>query len=305
MKTQVPILLMAFIRPDLIQKVMKHLAKFSPPILYVMGDGPRNADEEVLCEKSREIALNPSWECEVIPIFNDCNEGIVASFVKGMERMFSEHEFGIYLEDDVLLSKSFYKFSSDLLMRYRNHSNVGHINATNMLPQYKPKHKASYIFGNFITEWGFATWSRMWKSYDVNIREWNSINKNALISEICFNFRSKRNFKKMLELHCNNPRPLAWGYQWQFNCLNNKALAITPSANMSLNIGFERNDSTNTFGQNPIASKLQDCDFPLSHPKEIIADLQYDRVVSNTLCPSDWSILRGKVRNKFSKFIKI
>ena len=178
--------------------------------------------------------------------------------------------------------------------------------------------KNNFIYEGTVRHRRFTPFNRTFKYkifmtfFDINHIEkmfkksifWN-INKKALISEICFNFRSKRNFKKMLELHCNNPRPLAWGYQWQFNCLNNKALAITPSANMSLNIGFERNDSTNTFGQNPIASKLQDCDFPLSHPKEIIADLQYDRAVSNTLCPSDWSILRGKVRNKFSKFIKI
>jgi hypothetical protein len=296
---------MAFIRPDLIQKVMEHLSKFSPPVLYIMGDGPRNEHEEELCEKSRNIALNPSWKCEVVPILNNHNEGVVASFIKGIDRMFSEHEFGIYLEDDVLLSKSFYNFSSDLLIKYRDNPSVGHINATNMAPHYKPKYEASYIFGNFITEWGFATWRRMWKSYDVNIRKWNSTNKKAMVSEACFNFRSKRSFKKMLDLHCNNPRPLAWGYQWQFNCLYNKALAITPSVNMSLNIGFERQDSTNTFGKNPIAHQLQDCQFPLSHPKEIVRDMQFDRTVLNALCPSDWSVLKGKVRNKLPKFLRI
>ena len=108
MQTEVPILLMAFIRPDLVKRAMERLSKFAPPILYVMGDGPRSESEASLCEQSRKIAMNPTWECEVIPILNDDNQGVVASFVKGMNKMFSEHEFGIYLEDDIMLSESFY-----------------------------------------------------------------------------------------------------------------------------------------------------------------------------------------------------
>ena len=52
MSTHVPIMLMAFIRPDLIKKCMRQLAKFEPPILYVMGDGPRDLNEEKLCNES-------------------------------------------------------------------------------------------------------------------------------------------------------------------------------------------------------------------------------------------------------------
>ena len=76
-----------------------------------MGDGPRNEKEAILCQESRSIALNPPWKCEVIPILNAQNEGIVKSFIKGMNRMFSDYEYGIYLEDDIMLSPSFYQFA--------------------------------------------------------------------------------------------------------------------------------------------------------------------------------------------------
>ena len=38
MSNDVPVLIMAFIRPDLITRAMEYLSKSAPPILYVMGD---------------------------------------------------------------------------------------------------------------------------------------------------------------------------------------------------------------------------------------------------------------------------
>jgi len=297
-QNKIPVMLMAFIRPDLLKKCLQHLEKFAPPILYVMGDGPRNEKEAALCEQSRELALSPGWKCEVIRIFNDQNEGIVKSFIKGMNLMFSDHEYGIYLEDDIMLSPSFYQFAHELLIKYKDEPKIGHINATNAAPHYRNPEDSSYHFGNYITEWGFATWRRVWESYDINMSEWEKINKNKILRKSTFNSRSKNSLKQMFDLHCNNPSPLAWGYQWHFNCLKNNYLSITPACNMSLNLGFEREDSTNTFGGNPIANQLDEAEFPLLHPSEIKPNESFDRLVENTICPSYTKVFIGKLFNR-------
>lgn len=294
---------MAFIRPDLIKKAMEHLSKFTPPILYVMGDGPRNNSEEELCEKSRNIALNPSWECEVIPILNNSNEGIVNCFIKGMNRMFSEHEFGIYLEDDIILSRSFYQFTQELLIKYRDETKIGHINATNVLPDYSNQSGNSYHFGNYITEWGFATWRRVWKTYDVNMPDWEHVDQRHILRKTTFNCRSRKSLKRMFDLHCNNPSPLAWGYQWHFNCLKNNLLSITPSKNLSVNLGFEREDSTNTIGKNPFLNGLGTLSFPLRHPEKIVADTTFDKRTEEAICPSHWKVILGKLRSRVKLLI--
>ena len=54
-----------------------------------------------------------------------------------MNKMFSEHEFGIFLEDDVLLSPTFLKFAEEIFLKYRNDERVGHINASNFIPDFK------------------------------------------------------------------------------------------------------------------------------------------------------------------------
>jgi hypothetical protein len=299
MQTEVPILLMAFIRPDLVKRAMERLSKFAPPILYVMGDGPRSESEASLCEQSRKIAMNPTWECEVIPILNDDNQGVVASFVKGMNKMFSEHEFGIYLEDDIILSDSFYDFALEILLTYRNDTRIGHVNSTNFIPHYDPKdYQGSYFFSEYAFEWGFATWKRMWDLYDVDMLDWRDMNQKKMLGDHCFNSRERKSLKRMFDLHCDNPRPLAWGYQWLFSCLHNKALAVTPKVNMSLNVGFNRNDSTNTSGENPVANPIASCRFPLIHPSKICRDVEYDGNVSKLVSPSYLSVFSGKACNK-------
>lgn len=289
---------MAFIRPDLLRKCLNNLSSFKPPVLYVMGDGPRNSTEKRLCERSRFLALNPPWKCKVIPIFNEQNEGIVKSFIKGMNKMFSEHEFGIYLEDDIMLSPSFYQFAQELLIKYRDEPKIGHINATNVAPHYRNLEDRSYYFGNYITEWGFATWRRVWQKYDVNMIDWKHVDQRYLLKKTTFNLRSRRSLRRMFDLHCDNPSPLAWGYQWHFNCLNNNLLSITPSKNLSWNLGFERNDSTNTFGKNPFKNSLDNLIFPLKHPANILADTTFDKRMEDEICPSYWKVFIGKLGNR-------
>jgi len=293
---------MAFIRPDLLKKSLDQLTVLSPQVLYVSIDGPRSKNEEALVEECRSIALNPGWNCEIIPLFRDENIGLVQSFVKSMNRMFSEHEFGIFLEDDVLLSPSFLKFAEEIFLKYRNDERVGHINASNFIPHFKKPCSDSYYFSEYSHVWGFGTWRRIWKKYDLDMKSWKSIDQKKLLHKHSFSLRERKGIKKMFDLHCENPDPWACDYQWQFNLLFNNALSVTPAVNMSLNIGFNREDSTHTKGQHPMASPLSQCSFPLKHPSVIERSVCYDKALANKMCPSYSSLYFNKIVNKLNPF---
>ena len=299
MSNDIPILLMAFIRPDLLKKSLEHLSKLAPTILYVAIDGPRNSREENLVEQCKSLALNPGWNCEVIPIFRDCNIGIVKSFVMGMDKMFRDHEFGIFLEDDVLLSAKFLEFCKEIFYKYRHNQLIGHINSSNFLNTSETNFKkSSYFFSQYSHIWGFGTWRRMWKKYDVNMKSWEETNKKKLLKKHCFSYRERRNTKKMFDLHCNNPDPWASDYQWTFTLLKNNSLSITPYSNMSLNIGFNRDDSTHTIGENPFERKLDECYLPLRHPTTIERHINLDRQIASLICPSYTNIYKSLIKRK-------
>jgi hypothetical protein len=293
---------MAFIRPDLLRKSLEHLRYLSPNILYVSIDGPRSKDEEGLVEECRSIALNPGWKCEIVPIFRDENIGLVKSFVKSMDKMFSEHEFGIFLEDDVLLSPTFLNFAEEIFIEYRNNNRVGHVNASNFIQDFQKPFSDSYFFSEYSHVWGFGTWRRIWKNYDLDMKSWKSVDQKKLINRHAFSLRERKHTKKMFDLHCENPDPWACDYQWHFNLLFNNALAVTPSVNMSLNIGFDREDSTHTKGQNPMALPLSKCSFPLKHPSIVERSIDYDKALAKKMCPSYSSVYFNKILNKINPF---
>ena len=91
---------MVFNRPDLTQKVMSQLSIAKPPIIYLIADGPRNEIEKIQCDKTRNIALNPTWPCRVIPFFRKKNVGMVRQFKDGLDFVFEKYDRLIFMEDE-------------------------------------------------------------------------------------------------------------------------------------------------------------------------------------------------------------
>jgi hypothetical protein len=304
MSKLVPIALMVFNRPDLTIRIMDQLSKSRPPLLYVIADGPRNKEEELLCSQTREIALNPSWPCQVVPFVREENVGMVKQFKGGLDYIFEKHENVIFLEDDILLSPSFYLFACEMLERYKNSQNIGHINFSNFYPSHCVENQHDYFLSTYFLVWGFATWKKIWKSYDISMPMWKSINQKHILRTYFHNQRERKSMKKMFDLHSYNLNPWTYDYQWLFNCMSKNLFAITPSKNLSLNIGFERTDATHNFGKNPFAEKLEEVTFPIKHPLNLLRDKAFDKKISNKSCPNYFNLYFTKIKNRVDSILK-
>ena len=105
----------------------------------------------------------------------------------------------------------------------------------------------------------------------------------------------------MFDLHCDNQDPWTWDYQWVFNCMFKDTLVISPKVNLCLDIGFEREDSTHNKGANPFSNPLEDLEFPLVHPSDIVRNWTYDRALSGAICPSAFQAFKGKLLKKIAR----
>jgi hypothetical protein len=301
MSKLVPIALMVFNRPDLTIRIMDQLSKSRPPLLYVIADGPRNKEEELICSQTREIALNPTWPCKVVPFVREKNVGMVRQFKEGLDFVFEKNDRLIFMEDDHLLSPSFYRFSVELLEKYLSDEQIGHINLSNLIPSYSVNHQDSYLFSTHFFVWGFATWKRVWKTYDISMPEWLSVNQSKILDKFCFSARERTNAKKMFDLHAGNTKPWTYDYQLTFNCLHRNTLAITPTRNLCKNIGFEREDAIHNKGSNPFLFPLDEVNFPLTHPNSLKRNIQFDRHLSDKICPSTSKLITNRIINKMKK----
>lgn len=298
MSEDIPVALMIFNRPDLTRQVMDQLAKAKPSILYVIADGVRSDEEQGECTKAREIALNPTWPCKVVPWLRENNVGMVKQFKEGLDFVFNEHDSLIFMEDDHFLSPSFYQFSCELLERYKANSKIVHINLTNYDPKFTLKQTSDYFCSSHFSVWGFATWKHVWQTYDISMPEWKNHSKQNFFKFYFKNKRIAEGYTKMFDLHCDNTDPWTYDYQWLFNSMQLRGYALTPKHNLCSNIGFEREDATHNKGKNPFLHPIEELNFPLQHPDKLNRNELFDEHISRLMCPSIFQRALNRITQK-------
>jgi hypothetical protein len=251
MAFEVPVLLIIFNRPDVTAEVVAALRKVRPRRLFIAADGPRlNFETDVeLCLRTREIASNPDWECEVITLFQKENLGVGGGPNAALSWFFEQVEEGIILEDDCLPSQSFFEFCAYFLAKYRDHPRVATVGGNFFLPHLL-RMQQPYYFSKYFQVWGWATWRRTWQHYHFDLSflpegEWDRIcqeNSATLVEAKYWQYVVRALAKGTID---------AWDFQLSLICWKEKLLHISPARNLVKNIGF-RPDASHTVLESPM-----------------------------------------------------
>ena len=127
-------------------------------------------DDVPACRETRLLAAQVDWPCEVKTLFRDANLGCRAAVSSAITWFFEHVEAGIILEDDCLPDLSFFPFCAELLEKYMHNDSVASISGDCFAPRRYRK-GASYSFSKYQHIWGWATWKRAWKHFDVNVTQ--------------------------------------------------------------------------------------------------------------------------------------
>jgi hypothetical protein len=271
-----PVLFLIFNRPETTKKVFEAIRKARPEKLFIAADGPREnkIGENELCNEARTIVTQIDWPCEVKTLFRENNLGCKIGVSSAITWFFEHVENGIILEDDCLPDMSFFRFCEELLEYYKDDERIMHISGDNF--QFEKKRgDGDYYFSKINHVWGWATWRRAWKYYDVSLNSLDKFIENNYIRDI---FSDEKISKKWLNLFIKTKKGKidTWDYQWTYSMWTQNGLAILPNVNLVKNIGFG-NTATHTKSSN---SKLERNDtVALSinkHPTMIVRDLEAD-----------------------------
>lgn len=279
-----PVLLIAFNRPKLTQKVIERVKEIKPKFLYVAIDGARknHPEDKNKCDQIKNFVSNIDWQCKVKTLFQKNNLGCKLGPVAAIDWFFKHVEKGIILEDDVLADKSFFYFCDELLNRYQNDSRVASISGNNF--QFgKQQTEDSYYFSRYSHTCGWATWKRSWRLYDVDIRLWKKLKKEKWLDHIFSNKLDAYYWKLIFDGVYSGNINTAWDYQWNFMTWVNGMLSVIPNQNLVKNIGFGIPDATHTKRRSHLAKiPVIPVRFPLNHPKTIVRNtLADDRTQKN------------------------
>lgn len=110
MSYPVPVLLIAFNRPETTSQVLALLQELKPQRLYLACDGPRpdRPKDADLCAAVRELlASGITWSCEVHRLMRPANLGCRLGVSGAIDWFFEQEEEGVILEDDILPEPSF------------------------------------------------------------------------------------------------------------------------------------------------------------------------------------------------------
>jgi len=275
-----PVAFFIFNRPDTTRRVFEEIRKVRPATLLVVADGPRTPAEASKCRETRAIIETVDWPCRVLKNYSETNLGCKIRVSSGLDWVFDEVEEAIILEDDCLPSQSFFFFCQELLNRYRNDERIMHITGDNFQATNKDFNcPESYYFTHITHIWGWASWRRAWRHYDVNVRQWPAVKQSHLLSKL---FREdgavarwEEKFQDYYEGKINS-----WDGQWSLACFAAGGLCVVPRLNLISNIGLvDATHAAHRESHKLFDIEAHELDFPLVHPRNISVNIEAENFV--------------------------
>lgn len=239
MSNNTAILVIYFNRPKVLEKLLFLLREIKPSNIFFSCDGPRqenfdDLDNIALCKKLVDKMVD--WECKKFSVSLAHNLGCDLHVPKAINWFLSQVDCGIILEDDCLISPDFYRFSSEILKKYKDNDRVMNISAANF--QQKRWGDSDYYYSAYPTNWGWATWARAWQKYDSNLTDLDGFLSNEKQFKEIIPNQSHRRFWSRFFKGLRAQKYTFWDAKWVYTIWKNNGISITPNVNLVSNIGY-------------------------------------------------------------------
>jgi hypothetical protein len=283
----VPVLVLAFNRPDTTRRVLESLEAVRPAVLYFAVDGPREgrAGERERVLEVQRLVDKVGWPCEIRTCFRPRNLGCRIAVSEAISWFFDQVETGVILEDDCVAHPSFFPYAAELLQRYRDDERVCMISGDNF--QFgRTRTPYSYYFSRYTHIWGWATWRRAWRHYDGAMSRWPQLREQGWLEDLLGDRTAADYWSRIFDTTYQGGND-SWAYRWTYSAWVQNALTILPCVNLISNIGFGETATHTRRGRNRLAGlPLQEISFPLVHPRSIARHAEADRFTQRTVFSS-------------------
>ena len=287
---EVPVLMIAFNRPDTTREVFKVVKKVKPKKLFVAIDGPRSGNryDKEKCMQVKEIFEGIDWDCEVKTLYREGNMGCHKAVPDSISWFFKYVDFGIILEDDCLPDISFFRFCEELLSTYKNNEKVMMVTGDNFL-SVKKFTNDSYFFSKYAFIWGWATWKRAWLKYDDHMSSYTNFSHSGNMTSSFSNIIERFFWRTAFNNKYYGYRE-GWDTKWIYALISNGGISVIPNNNLITNIGM-RADATTTKGfDKNMYVESSSISFPLNHPNSLYRNTKFDKLVFKKVFLSEVTI---------------
>jgi hypothetical protein len=294
-----PVAVIIFNRPEATKQVLAELAKVEPRRLFVIADGPRedHPEDRDRCMAARALFETVPWECDVMRCYADVNLGCGRRPATGVSWVFDQVEEAVILEDDCVPHPTFFRFCDELLAKYRDDERIMHI-AGNNFQFGQTRGPFSYFFSRFNLAWGWASWRRAWRHFDLKLSMWPLLRDTGWLLDVVGDPEAARVWQREFDrAHAQHGDVDYWDHQWTFACWAHNGLSILPTSTLITNIGFGT-DATHTRSSRDRRAFLstEEMRFPMSHPPYVARSVEADRLIVEKLVLEDIVAFEARMR---------
>lgn len=276
-----PVLFLIFKRAETTRRVFGRIREARPPRLYIAADGPRadRVGEAAQCVEARAVVENIDWPCEVYRLYHEENLGCGRGVSTAISWLFEHEEQGIILEDDVLPHLDFFRYCDEMLERFKDDERIQLIAGSNYFYNGFDA-DVSYYLSSYMHIWGWASWRRVWQTYDFDLNHLSDDRMHAQLFKL-FPKPSAKYFWKIYQVMKRHEID-TWDYQLFMNQQYYNRYAISPYVNMVENIGIGGHDATHTTEDTATSNPIIGSPFPLKHPEVLSTDFAADLIAMKT-----------------------
>lgn len=280
----VPVRVNIWIRPECQRKQFEVLKQARPSIMFLISDGGRNEKEWEAIYQNRAIFDNEiDWECTVYKLYEDKNNGLYTMGKKGSELIWSKVDRCIFLEDDQVVSVSYFKFCEELLEKYKDDTRIEAICAMNHCGVWEEA-SSDYFFTAGGAIWGLASWKRVHEQRDYSFSYANDSYTLNLIKQNADNPYAKKAIESVAKTGIQDGHVPGGEFFYTLSTYGQNQLFIVPRKNMMSNIGCTENSAHSTeYKLLPKAMKkifnmkTHEIEFPLKHQEYVVRDKNYEK----------------------------
>ena len=261
----IPVTLFVYRRPDKTQKVLEALARChgaEETDVFVFSDGAKKGEEQKVSEV--RSVLKHYKEQNYFNSFNVIesidNRGLSKSIISGVNRILTEYEAVIVLEDDLIVNEFFLEYMKQALIYYSDDVEVGAVSGYSnniRIPCWYRAKVFKILSGN---SWGWGTWKTVWERVNWSDEYYRSL---------CQNKDERRAFDKthywisqMMDKQLHGEID-SWSVRFDYYLWKNRLYTIYPVKSFVKNIGFDEDATHCSDSKKTSSSKILGVDILL------------------------------------------
>lgn len=286
-----PVLLIAFNRPEHTARVVESLHLAGVREMYVSVDGPRDSADVRTIDQVTAAVESCTWLDRLEVRVSSDNQGPGWGPRNAINWFFAHVPAGIICEDDTVLAPTAVPFITEVLKG--GHDLLPMVAATSLGAQAY-RGPASYFASRYATTWGWATSSQAWGSYDHTMARWPELRETKWLNEIGGSRDFAQYWTNVFDMTYAD-RDHYWDYQWQYSMWLQGWNCWHPAVNLVTNVGFDQAATHTTEHRSGLtALPAGELEWPLVAPVSSEPNVRVDRWIDRNVYGTRRS-LRGRI----------